>query len=275
MRYLERKLSADLDYIDLYAVSDVHRGHPKFNLNAWQTLLQKIAKDPHARMVLNGDGVESALKSSKYGETYASLRPKEERKLLQQELELVKDKIDAITSGNHDARAEKDSDENVMERVAEHLGLLDHYDPASVVLDLSFGTRNGGKDKATSFDFFIAHGQGGGRRPGSKLNRLQEWAWIVDGVDGYISGHVHSLMSYIENRFTPDPYNKCVSMRPVAYLVAGSFLDYGGYAEIGLYSPNAVSMPYLRLYQKRRTDKHKEMQIVLPTRISPARDANA
>lgn len=271
MKYIEvPPLSGELEYVDLYAVSDIHRGHPNFNEEAWQTLLARIAKDPHAVMVLNGDGVEAALKSSKYGETYASLRPKEERKLLQKELESVRDKIVGITSGNHDARAEKDSDENAMELIADHLDLMKIYDPASIVLDLPFGTRDGSKGRPTSFDFFIAHGSGGGRRPGAKLNRMQEWSWIVDGVDGYISGHVHSLMSYVEMRYSPDPHNKCMTKRPVAYVVAGSLMDYGGYSEIGLYSPNAVSMPILRLHEKRRADDHKHMEVILPTKIRTA-----
>lgn len=268
MKYIEgKRLPADMSYVDVYCVSDVHRGHPMFNKDAWNILLDRIAKDPHARMIFAGDGVEAALKSSKYGETYASIRPKEERRLLQTELEKVRDKIDLIIPGNHDTRAEKDSDENAMELVAEHLDLMDKYDPISAVVDISFGTRDGSKDRPTSFDFYVSHGSGGGRKPGGKINRMQEWAWVVDGVDGYVGGHVHDLMSRVEYRYAPDAHNKCMVKRAIAYVIAGSMLDYGGYAEVGLYAPNAVSMPILRLYEKKRSDKTKHMQVILPTTI--------
>lgn len=75
MRYIEAQLSSELDYIDLYAVSDAHRGNRQHNEKAWLDLLSNIEKDEHAFMVLNGDLVEAALKSSKYGDTYRSMAP--------------------------------------------------------------------------------------------------------------------------------------------------------------------------------------------------------
>lgn len=269
MRYVEAQLSGELEYIDLYAVSDIHRGNHKHNEKAWTTLLSNIAKDEHAFLVLNGDLVEAALKSSKYGDTYRSMPPGEERRQVQRELEAVKSKILCVTAGNHEAR-HKDSDENPAELVADHLGLLDVYDQLSVVLDVNFGSYNGEKDRTTNFSFYVTHGRGGGRRPGGKINRMQELAWVIEGVDGYIQGHVHDLMSRIEYRNVADTRNKQVGQRPVAYVVAGSFLDYGDYAEEAGYAPNAVSMPILRLFQKRRDDEHKHMEIVLPTRIRRA-----
>lgn len=268
MRYIEAPLSADLSYVDLYAVSDVHRGNHMFNEKAWQTLLTRLKDDPHAYCVLNGDLVEAALKSSKFGDTYRSMPPGEERRTVQRELEPIKHKVLCVTAGNHDERAAKDSDENAAQLIAEHLGLMDRYAETGVVLDVSFGKRHYDKSKPTSFAFYITHGRGGGRRPGGKINRIQELAYVVDGVDGYIMGHVHDLMSRIEYRYDVDPHNKMVRERPVAYVIAGSFLNYGGYAETAGYSPNAVSMPVLRLYEKKlKADAHKHLDIILPTRI--------
>lgn len=266
MRYVEAKLPSDLEYVDLYAVSDIHRGHKLFNERAWRALLDRIREDPHAYMVLNGDLVEAALKSSKHGDTYRTMPPGEERRTLQRELEPVRDKILCITSGNHEAR-HKDSDENPAQLIAERLGLEDRYDPISVVLEVSFGKRHGDASKQTSFLFYVTHGRGNGRRPGGKLNRVQELAWVVTNVDGYITGHVHDLISRVEYRHVADPYNKIVARVPVAYVIAGSFLDYGDYVEEQGYVPNAVSMPILRLYEKKRSDPHKHMEVILPAQI--------
>lgn len=274
MRYVRAVLPTDLDRVDLYCVSDVHRGSPYFAEKQWYTLLDRIRTDPHAYMVFAGDGVEAALKSSRHGETYATMRPREERRQLTKDLRDVRDKILLVLPGNHDSRAEKDSDENVMERVAEDLGLWDpdnpeqgRFDPVSAVLEVQFGTRKHQTGRRNSFIFYVTHGHGGGRRPGGKINRIQELAWVVDGVDGYIQGHVHSLSSYVDYRHSPDPQNKVVRKRAVAYVIAGSMLDYGGYAESHMYAPNAVSMPILRLYSQSYRDAFKPIEVILPTAI--------
>lgn len=67
MRYIEAKLPSELDHVDLYAVTDVHRGNRQFSEKAWYSFLEAVAADPHARIAFGGDGTEMALKSSKYG----------------------------------------------------------------------------------------------------------------------------------------------------------------------------------------------------------------
>ncbi|HEY8342214.1 MAG TPA: metallophosphoesterase, partial [Calditerricola sp.] len=171
MRYVEANLPETLSYVDLWAVSDIHRGHRLHDEKAWHALLDRIREDPHAYMILNGDLVEAALRSSKYGDVYRSMPPGDERRILVRELEPVRDKILCITSGNHEAR-HRDSDEDPAELIADRLGLLDRYDKNSVILEVSFGRKAGQKGVPTSYLFFVAHGQGQGRRPGAKINRL-------------------------------------------------------------------------------------------------------
>jgi hypothetical protein len=269
IRYITADLPSDLTYIDLHCVSDIHRGNHLFNEKAWYAMLERVSADAHARLVINGDGTEMALKSSKYGETYATMRPKEERQVLTKELSLVRDRILMITSGNHDARPEKDSDENPMERIASDLDLAKVYEPIGGVLQVAFGKRHGEASRKTVYQFYVTHGAGGGRRPGGKINRMQEMAWVVEGVDGYIQGHAHSLMSYIEERFIADPRNRMCRPRPVAYVISGSFVKYGGYAQVGSFTPNANAMPILRLGQEGSHDECKPMEVILPTRIRP------
>ena len=90
MRYVVAQLPETLSYVDIWAVSDIHRGHRLFDIQSWRAILQKMKDDEHAYMVLNGDLVEAALKSSRYGDTYRSLSTKEEKKTLIKELEPVK-----------------------------------------------------------------------------------------------------------------------------------------------------------------------------------------
>ncbi|HEY8415407.1 MAG TPA: metallophosphoesterase [Thermaerobacter sp.] len=266
MRYVEVTLPETLAYIDLWCVSDIHRGHRLHDERAWHALLDRVASDPHAYMVLNGDLVEAALKSSRHGDVYRSMAPGEERRLLVRELEPVRDKILCITSGNHEAR-HKDSDEDPAQLIAERLGIEDRYDRTAVVLEVSFGTKAGNKGVPTSYTFYVTHGQGQGRRPGARINRMQELAWIIEGVDGYIMGHVHDPMIRIEYRHVADPRNRTVGLRPVAYVIAGSLLRYGDYAEEKMLAPNANTFPVLRLHQRRRRDPHKHMEAIMATEI--------
>ncbi|PZN08942.1 MAG: hypothetical protein DIU69_09350 [Bacillota bacterium] len=210
--------------------------------------------------------VEAALKSSRHGDVYRSMAPGEERRLLVRELEPVKHKILCITSGNHEAR-HKDSDEDPAQLIAERLGIEDRYDRTAVVLEVAFGRKHGQKGVPTSYIFYVTHGQGQGRRPGARINRMQELAWIIEGVDGYIMGHVHDPMIRIEYRHVADPRNRTVGLRPVAYVIAGSLLRYGDYAEEKMLAPNANTFPVLRLHQRRRRDPHKHMEAIMATEI--------
>lgn len=269
MKYITASLPSELEYVDLYSVSDVHRGHKNHDRKAWHTLLKIMRDDPHAYMVLNGDLTEMALKSGRFGDTYRTMPPRDERRTLERELAPVAHKILGATSGNHDMRPEKDADENPVQLIMQHLGIEDKYDPLALVLKVSFGTRNGDADRKTAFSFYVTHGQGQGRFPGGKMNRIQEMSYIIEGVDGYLMGHVHELMSRIVYRHVADHQNEMILDRPIAYVIGGSFLTYGDYVEMNMLTPNAVAMPILRLYRKRRHDETKRMQIIMPTDIRP------
>lgn len=50
-------------------------------------------------------------------------------------------------------------------------------------------------------------------------------------------------------------------------MIAGSLLRYGDYAEEKMLTPNANTFPVLRLHQRRRGDKHKQMEAIMATEI--------
>jgi hypothetical protein len=267
MKYVTATLPRELEYIDIYSVSDVHRGNRLHDRKAWQGLLSKLQTDEHAFAVLNGDLTEMVLRHSKYGDIYRTMTPKQEREVLQKELEPVKDKILLLTDGNHDLRMAKETDESPVALIAEHLGLGDKYEPLSAVLKVEFGNYRDDPERQTTFQFYVTHGRGQGRRPGGALNRMQELAWVMESVDGYLMGHVHSMTSHIEYRHFADPRNEQIGIRPVAFVIGGSFVNYGDYVEENMLTPNAVSMPILRLYQREKRDASKHMEVIMPTKL--------
>ncbi|HEY8342296.1 MAG TPA: metallophosphoesterase [Calditerricola sp.] len=272
MRYVEANLPETLSYVDLWAVSDIHRGHRLHDEKAWHALLDRIANDPHAYMVLNGDLVEAALKSSRHGDVYRSMAPGEERRLLVRELEPVKHKILCITSGNHELR-HRDSDENPAALIAERLGLEDRYHPDGVLLEVSFGRKHGTKGVPTSFLFYVTHGRGMGRLPGGNLNRIFELPRVVQAVDGYIMGHVHKPIIFVSRTNIPDPRNKTCSPRLQLYAIAGSFLEWGDYAEQNMLAPTVTAFPVARLFQKEKWHPCKLMGTMMGHIYSDGRKA--
>jgi len=252
--------------IRLYPISDVHRGHPLHDEESWHAYLRQIANDPIGYAIVNGDGVEAALKSSRVGETYRSLSPQEERKLLLDELGSIRDKILAITDGNHEKR-HSDSDESPLGLIAERLGLEDRYDPIAVGLVVRFGTYEGKSTKPTTYAFYITHGTGAAKQAGSKLNRALQMRNAMEGVDGYFMGHVHGAISYIHRQPYMDPRNGRFGVRAVAFVVGGAFLRYGGYAEAQSLQPTAITQPILECHAKRREDPYKFMKIETPAYI--------
>lgn len=256
----------DFEMIRIYNISDVHRGNPLHDEESWHAYLKQIASDPFGYAVVNGDGVEAALKSSKLGDTYRSMSPQEERKILCEELASIRDKILAITDGNHELR-HRDSDESPLGIIAEKLGLEDRYDPVGVGLKVSFGTYEGKKNKPTTYTFYVKHGTGGAKKAGSKLNRALEMKNAMEGVDGYFMGHVHGVISHVQLQPYMDPRNGKFGVRTVAFVIGGAFLKYGGYAETADLPPCAVSQPILECHVKRKSDPYKYMEPRTPAFI--------
>jgi len=109
---------------------------------------------------------------------------------------------------------------------------------------------------------YFAHGSGGGRTRGGKINVLARMELICD-ADLYAIGHVHDSIPFRKDKWSPVKGN--IIRRKVAFATTGSFLDYcespdepaEGYAVQRNYEPVCVGAPRIRF----EANHHKSKDI--------------
>lgn len=224
--------------ITIIPLADAHFGSQDFNETLWHNTIKRIQDDPHCFCVLVGDLIDNGLKNSVTNVYEATCSPSMQKEWLYNELLPIKDKILGAVGGNHERRSKKEADDDPMYDVMVRLGIEDKYRPNICFMQVKPCFIFKGKEKQRlEFSFAITHGSGGGMYIGSSLNRVQNWANCVDGVDCFILGHTHKPVSFpvTKLRFT----NGAVVRKQYVVAVASSFLNYGGYPVQKLMTPTA------------------------------------
>lgn len=229
MKVIKRELSKNIDKLTIIPISDVHIGDKTTNLKAFKEILERIKNEPNTYTILNGDLCNIALKNSKSDVYNDDLTPMEQVIQIINFLEPIKDKILVMSNGNHEDRITKDTSIDVLYLVAKQLRIEQVYSPSWWYLYLSFG--NNEKGRMTNYTLTGYHGSGGGRKSGSKINRLEEMSQVVI-ADIYLMAHVHKPIATKGVIFTPYYQSKTLTKQEMYYLISNSFVEYeGSYAE--------------------------------------------
>ena len=229
MKVIKRELNSNIDKLTIIPISDVHIGDKTANLKAFKEVLERIKNEPNTYTILNGDLCNVALKNSKSDVYSDELTPMEQVLQIINFLEPIKDKILVMSNGNHEDRITKDTSIDVLYLVAKQLRIEQIYSPSWWYLYLSFG--KGDKGRKLNYTLTGYHGSGGGRKSGSKINRLEEMSQVVI-ADIYLMAHVHKPIATKGIIYTPYYQSKTLSKQEMYYLISNSFVEYeGSYAE--------------------------------------------
>lgn len=254
MKVIKVRLSTDLKSLELHIFADEHIGDDNCNLARLKERIEYVATHDNAYCVLNGDILDYASRTS-IGDIEA--REFNIMGQLQKGIELftpIKDKIIAITSGNHEGRAYRKEGIDIAKVIAMQLGLEDKYSPSSAFIFLRFGMEK--HHRPLCYTLYMLHGSGGGRKEGAKAIRLADMASIAD-ADIYIHSHTHLPMIMKQGFFRVDTANSAVANCTKLFVNTASNLNYGGYGEAQEFKPNSTDTPiiYLDGTKKRLTAK--------------------
>lgn len=239
------ELSKDLENIDIEAVADLHIGDRMCDFKLIQSTIDRIRTTTNLYCVLNGDLMDTATTSS-IGDTYgANLQPMEQLKKCVDLFGPIKDKILAITPGNHENRIYKQDGVDIVHLMASQLGIAERYSDTTAFLFVRFGkdTRHA---HPVRYTIYVNHGAGGGRREGGKVNRLADLAVICD-ADIYIHSHTHLPVVMKESYYRVDPTHANVFPVEKLFVNTCSYLSYGGYGDRQAYKPASKSNPVIHL----------------------------
>ena len=230
--------------ITIYPISDVHLGSLEHNKKEWDKFVNKIANEPNSYIILAGDLMNNATRSSVSNIFEETLRPSEQKKRLIKYLTPIKDKIICAVSGNHERRSGKDADDDPTYDIMCKLDLEDIYRQNMAFVKLQLGTPEQIKKRqAATYTFVVTHGSGGGIFTGSAVNKNERFGYVVDGMDCLIVGHTHKGAISKPSKIVIDPRNNVVSMKSFTVVSCQAWMNYGGYAaqKMLLPSTNATS----------------------------------
>lgn len=228
--------------VKVYPVSDLHIGSPECRIETWYDFVKRLKNEPRSYVTISGDMMDNGLKNSKtnvYGQT---MRPREQKRWLVNQLEPIRDKVLCIVPGNHEARSEDDADDNPLYDVACKLDLEDVYRDNGAFIILRLGNKHGDGRHNPTYCGLVQHGNGGGGTVGSQINRLSKYGMAFEGIDFIISGHTHKPINAPDVKLVLDPRNGKVIERPFRTIIATSWLKYGGYGFRKQYAPAAYSL---------------------------------
>ena len=235
---------------NVYPLADWHIGDIHSNMDGINAQIQRVADDPYGLAILNGDLLNTALKSS-VSDIYAEqAKPMEQVLTLIGLLKPIADKVIGATTGNHEARIYREDGIDIMRLVCRELGIEDVYHPDGAIIFLRFGTMQshhaGEGTKRRLFTIYFTHGSGGGRKEGAKAIRLADMAATVD-ADAYVHSHSHLPMIFYESYYRTNPSNSSVQEVEKLFVNTGAELGFGGYGQRQEFKPSARRMPVIHL----------------------------
>lgn len=240
MKFITRDLG-DHESIYIIPLSDVHIGEEGFNETLLDNIIKMVLKQDNLFVVLLGDLINNALKTSKSDVYTATMTPQQQVNYIVDKLKPIRHKILGSVSGNHEDRTSKDAGIDLSAVIAQFLDIP--YDSASLVYQIKHGTKGSGKN---NYVIYTTHGFGGGGSKGAKANKLQKLSELCL-ADLYVMGHIHDVVTFSDAIYVPDTRHDRVVLKKRTYLSTGSCLQYGGYAEKMLLRPGSEGYPLIHL----------------------------
>lgn len=233
MKIIKCDLPKAFAEIEIHTFADEHIGDENCDMKRLLERIEYVKSTPNAYCIMNGDIMDNATKTS-IGDTYMQeFNPMEQLKRAVELFGPIKDKILAVTTGNHEIRSYKKEGIDLSCLIAQQLGCGERYSATSALLFIRFGCpkyNHGDKSRKTCYTLYCLHGSGGGRKEGAKAIRLADMASIID-ADIYLHSHTHLPMVMKQGYHRVDVANNAVANVTKLFVNNAANLNYGGYGE--------------------------------------------
>lgn len=242
----------DRQDIHIYPISDVHLGAAEHMETEFREFRDMILEDENGYVVIVGDLINNATRSSVSNIFEETMRAREQKRLIAEMLNPIKDRILCAVCGNHERRSGKDADDDPMYDILCKLDIEDRYRENLAVLKLQFGNKDGNGGQNPTYIFAVTHGSGGGALTGGTVNRNERFGYVFDGIDMLVVGHSHKPWTTDPSKIKVDAFNNKVSIKPFRIVSATSWLDYGGYALGKQLLPSSNTPQIISLYGRKK-----------------------
>jgi hypothetical protein len=256
-------IKSDCAYI--IPIGDLHVGDKAFGKESRAKLdgyIKWILEHDNARVILNGDLVNCATRTSKTSPFEQDMDLEEQISEVVRLLEPIKDRIIGAVMGNHERRIEDVSGFDPTLAILWKLGLDTEttYFKYTGIIKVRVGVRRnlGAEKMRNSYTVVFTHTTGGGKLIGSKLNRVDQMREsTVTNADVYIGSHNHSLSAGVMISMEFDSHSETVVQHKQTLVSAGGYLEWNdSYAEAMQLQPTKIGSPRIRLDGKSEKDCH-------------------
>ena len=254
MNTIKVDLGKDIHEVNLYPIGDIHLGSEHFDKKRFLSFIELVKNDPNAVVILNGDMINNAIKTSVSDIYTEQLTPEQQLDTLYEYISPIKDKVVGVTRGNHEERTYKLTGIDVLKNLCYRLGIIDYYHEVSNVIFLSFGKSRGRDNVRNTFSIYHTHGRGGGRTQGAKINRLHRLSTIVH-ADIYVHSHTHTPITFKENYIQTNCSNKGIKEVPRLFVNTNAYEGFGGYGEVLGLTPSNREHVVIRLKADEKGNK--------------------
>lgn len=203
-------------------------------------------------MVLGGDLINNAVKSSVSNIYDERMRPREQKKLITEMLKPLGSRILCMVSGNHERRSSKEVDDDPSYDIACKLDIEDRFRENVAFLKIQMGKQEWSGISNPTYMLVVTHGAGGGALTGGSVNRSERFGYVMDGCDALIVGHTHKPFVTQPAKICIDSRNNRVSIKPFKVICSTSWLDWGGYAAQKMLTPSSFAPQVITLKGKRK-----------------------
>ena len=181
MKVIRIDLPKELKSVEIHTLADLHIGDKFADMDGIKAKIEHIRDNVNAYCILNGDLMNNATKTSVsdcYAEEYT---PMEQVEMCIELLDPIKDKIIAITAGNHEKRTYNKEGVDITRFIAKQFDIVDRYSPTSCFIFLRVGShKTNNHNRPVCYMVYCLHGSGGGRKEGAKAIRLADMASVID-----------------------------------------------------------------------------------------------
>ena len=229
----------DRQDITIIPIADVHLGAKECMEQEFYKFVESIANTPNTYVVLCGDLLNNAIKSSVsniYDEVY---RPSEAKKIMANVLSPIADRILCSVTGNHERRSSRDVDDDPNYDIMCKMDLEHLHRENMAFMKLQFGEMNGDGAKNPTYTIVVSHGSSNGSMTGGSVNKNERFAAHIDNMDLFITAHTHRPLVTNPGKIYIDTRNNRVSVKPFKVVTATSWLNAGGYSLQKLMTPTA------------------------------------
>lgn len=248
MKAIKITLPREIKKAEIHLFADLHIGDKFCDLDHIKRRVEEVKNNKDAYCILNGDIINNATKTS-ISDCYAEeLSPMQQIERFVEVFEPIKDRIIAITSGNHENRTYNKEGVDITYLCAKQLGLAERYSKTGAIIFLRIGDikKKSHDNQQVCYTIYCTHGSGGGRKEGAKAIRLADMANIID-ADIYIHSHTHLPMIMKQAYYRTDVQNSTFRIVNKLFVNTSAMLNYGGYGEEKEFKPNSKDCPTIYL----------------------------